>query len=39
VQPGFVELNAFVAAAERKSLIRAADDLGMSTSALSQTAA
>jgi len=33
----FVELNAFVAVAERKSFTRAADDLGMSTSALSQT--
>jgi DNA-binding transcriptional LysR family regulator len=33
----FVELNAFVAVAERKSFTKAADDLGMSTSALSQT--
>jgi DNA-binding transcriptional LysR family regulator len=33
----FVELNAFVAVAERKSFTRAADDLGMSTSALSQS--
>jgi DNA-binding transcriptional LysR family regulator len=33
----FVELTAFVAVAERKSFTRAAADLGMSTSALSQT--
>jgi DNA-binding transcriptional LysR family regulator len=33
----FVELTAFVAVAERKSFTKAADDLGMSASALSQT--